>query len=93
MSEIKIDKMFVLRMATDPNADTIVRAVLDLARNLELTTVAEGVEDHATWEMLRSHGCATAQGFHIARPMPSSDLAPWHRRWTTPAKVDALTPA
>ncbi len=93
VSEIKIDKMFVLRMATDPNADTIVRAVLDLARNLELTTVAEGVEDRATWDMLRSHGCATAQGFHIARPMTSADLDPWHRKWTTPTELPSLTHA
>ncbi len=77
VTEIKIDKSFVLRMIADHNADAIVRSVLDLARNLELTAVAEGVEDRATLERLRLLGCPMAQGYSIARPMSADELELW----------------
>ena len=64
-------------MVADSNADAIVRSVLDLARHMGLAVVAEGVEDRATWDRLRSLGCAEAQGFFLARPMPVADVADW----------------
>jgi EAL domain-containing protein (putative c-di-GMP-specific phosphodiesterase class I) len=75
--EIKIDKSFVLPMATDPSAAAIVRSVLDLARNMGLSVVAEGVEDRETWDLLQVLRCPEAQGYFLARPMPSDEVADW----------------
>ena len=75
--ELKIDQCFVRDMVRDPSADAIVRSVLDLANNLELSVVAEGVEDRDTWDRLRRLGCTQAQGYHLARPMPPDDIEPW----------------
>ncbi|HSB86830.1 MAG TPA: bifunctional diguanylate cyclase/phosphodiesterase, partial [Ilumatobacteraceae bacterium] len=73
--EVKIDKCFVLAMNSDSGAEAIVRSVIDLARNLSLHSVAEGVEDYATWQRLCELGCEEAQGFFFARPMrPESVL-------------------
>jgi EAL domain-containing protein (putative c-di-GMP-specific phosphodiesterase class I) len=78
--ELKIDKSFVLGMAGDGGEDTaIVRSTADLAHNLGLTVVAEGVEDQWTLDLLGTLGCDEAQGYHIARPMPSPDLMTWVR--------------
>ncbi len=75
--ELKIDQCFVRDMVRDSGADAIVRSVLDLASNLELSVVAEGVEDRETWDRLRRLGCTQAQGYHLARPMPADDIGPW----------------
>jgi EAL domain-containing protein (putative c-di-GMP-specific phosphodiesterase class I) len=75
--ELKIDQCFVRDMVRDPGADAIVRSVLDLASNLKLSVVAEGVEDRETWDRLRRLGCTHAQGYHLARPMPADDIEPW----------------
>jgi EAL domain-containing protein (putative c-di-GMP-specific phosphodiesterase class I) len=52
-----------------------VRSTIELAHNLGLELVAEGVEDQETLELLAALGCDLAQGFHLARPMPADDLA------------------
>jgi len=76
--ELKIDKSFVMGMAGDGGEDTaIVRSTADLAHNLGLTVVAEGVEDQWTLDLLSTLGCDEAQGFHIARPMSSADFMGW----------------
>ncbi len=77
VTEIKIDKVFVGELSVDPGAEAIVRSVLDLARNLNLSVVAEGVEDRRTWEHLRTLGCDMAQGYFLARPMPFDDVLMW----------------
>jgi len=77
VTEIKIDRLFVSDLTLDPSAAAIVRSVLDLARNLELTAVAEGVEDRATWDRLRDLGCSTAQGYFLSRPMAADELPGW----------------
>jgi diguanylate cyclase (GGDEF)-like protein len=74
VSEIKVDRSFVLKMMSDAGSAVIVKSIIDLGRNLSLRSVAEGVEDAATLRYLQSLGCETAQGFHMARPMPVSDL-------------------
>jgi EAL domain-containing protein (putative c-di-GMP-specific phosphodiesterase class I) len=68
-SEIKIDKSFVQRMTSNHGCKVIVEIVIDLARKLGLTSVAEGVEDQATLDALIALGCDAAQGYHIARPL------------------------
>jgi diguanylate cyclase (GGDEF)-like protein/PAS domain S-box-containing protein len=78
VSVLKIDKSFVLGMAGDAGEDTaIVRSTADLAHNLGLSVVAEGVEDQWTLDLLGTFGCDQAQGYHIARPMPCADLVKW----------------
>jgi len=78
VSELKIDKRFVIGMAGDGGDDTaIVRWTTELGHNLGLTVVAEGVEDQWTLDLLGTFGCDQAQGYHIARPMPTSDLIRW----------------
>ena len=77
VDEVKVDQVFVRQMVADSNADAIVRSVLDLAGHMDLHVVAEGVEDRATWDRLHSLGCAEAQGYFLARPMPAGELTEW----------------
>jgi EAL domain-containing protein (putative c-di-GMP-specific phosphodiesterase class I) len=77
INEVKIDRSFVMRMATDPADTAIVRAVVDLAHNLGLTVVAEGVEDEVTRQALTAVGCDLAQGYLFARPMPIDAFGAW----------------
>ncbi|MDQ3756320.1 MAG: EAL domain-containing protein [Actinomycetota bacterium] len=83
VGEVKVDRSFVMNMASDENDFIIVRSTIDLARNLGLRVVAEGVEDRATWEQLAMLGCDAAQGYYLGRPMPVVQLDRWlegHRR-------------
>jgi diguanylate cyclase (GGDEF)-like protein len=77
VDEIKIDRSFVLGMTSDRNDAAIVRGAVDLAHNLNLTVVAEGVETAGHVEALTSLGCDIAQGFHYARPMPPEQISSW----------------
>nr|WP_296075842.1 EAL domain-containing protein [uncultured Actinoplanes sp.] len=81
LSEVKIDRSFVLGMATDRGDAAIVRSVIDLADALGLRAVAEGVEDERTWRLLAAAGCHAAQGWFHARPMPAADLDDWLARY------------
>jgi diguanylate cyclase len=76
--QLKIDRSFVSSMTTDRSDALIVRAVVELGHNLGLTTIAEGVEDEATWQRLRAVGCDLAQGYHLSRPMPVEQLEAWY---------------
>ena len=76
---MKIDRLFVQAMSTESSAETIVRSILDLARNMGLDAVAEGIEDRATWNRIRMLGCDQAQGYFVAHPMAASDLVVWDR--------------
>ena len=85
--ELKIDQSFVHRASADPAARAIYDASLGLAKQLNIASVAEGVEDRADWEMVRSTGCDTAQGYFIARAMPASALAGWAEGWRERTKT------
>ena len=74
---LKIDRSFVVSLGVEPGAEAIVRSLVELARNLHLETVAEGVEDVRLCERLERLGCDAAQGFGLAQPMPASDLLDW----------------
>ncbi len=77
VAELKIDRAFV-RGAVDGTRDrAIVRTVASLGRDLGLRVCAEGVEDARALDLVRELGCATAQGYHIARPMPFGALEGW----------------
>ena len=75
--EIKVDRSFVTNMKNDPNDALIVRATVDLGRNLGLRVVAEGVEDPQTWSELMAMGCDLAQGYYLGRPMPEVAVTRW----------------
>jgi diguanylate cyclase (GGDEF)-like protein len=77
VTELKIDRSFVMRMDLDEADRAIVDSTIDLAHRLGLTVVAEGVETASTLEFLAEAGCDIAQGFHIARPMPEPKLRTW----------------
>ena len=77
VDEIKIDRSFVLEMKGDRSGETIVRSIIDLAHNLGLRAVAEGVEDQGLLTRLTELGCDTAQGYHISRPLPAARLGQW----------------
>jgi diguanylate cyclase (GGDEF)-like protein/PAS domain S-box-containing protein len=81
--EIKIDKSFVIDMATNRDGAAIVRSTIDLGHSLGLTVVAEGVEDEPTAALLREYGCDFLQGFHISRPAAPGPLGPWLRSRAT----------
>ena len=80
LSELKIDKMFVQHMRDNKGDQQIVRSVIDLAHNFDLTVVAEGVEDNATLKELKRMGCDLAQGFVISPAMPAGALLDWLKR-------------
>jgi predicted signal transduction protein with EAL and GGDEF domain len=77
VDEIKIDRSFVGGMRDDPNDASIVKATVDLGRNLGLRVVAEGVEDRATWDLLAELACDEAQGYFLAHPMPAEAVTAW----------------
>ena len=80
VSEIKIDKSFVIGMSGNGGQDkAIVRSTSELGHNLGLRVVAEGVEDAEALELLRSYGCDLAQGYYIARPMAADALVTWRQ--------------
>ena len=70
---LKIDIEFVRDLATNPASQLVVEAVVTLARGFGLETVAEGVEDERTLELLREYGVEYAQGYHVARPAALGD--------------------
>jgi len=77
VSELKIDKAFVLELATNEDDEKIVKSTVDLAHNLGLSVVAEGVEDEAALTILRRYNVEYAQGYFIARPMSADDFQQW----------------
>jgi diguanylate cyclase (GGDEF)-like protein len=77
IEEIKIDRSFVMQMHVDANDFMIVRATVDLGRNLGLRVVAEGVEDLATFDRLAEFACDEAQGYYISRPLSAVEFTRW----------------
>ena len=86
-TELKIDQSFVKDSPTQPRHRTIIETSLDLAHKLKLQTVAEGVETRAEWDLLKSLGCQTAQGYFIARPMPGHQIPDWIQMWQAPEET------
>ncbi len=89
ISEIKIDKSFVLDMRADDNDAVVVRSTVQLGQALALEVVAEGVETTVSWELLCEWGCNRAQGYLIARPTPPDKIPAIIAAWRIP---DAAAP-
>jgi EAL domain-containing protein (putative c-di-GMP-specific phosphodiesterase class I) len=79
--ELQVDRGFVHGAHADDTLRAICDASLGLARQLGMDIVAEGVEDQNDWDLLRRTGCAMAQGYFIARPMPADDVPGWTHTW------------
>ena len=74
VDEIKIDRSFVTDLLSNSDSLVIVRSIIDLAHNLDMTVTAEGVETMEVWEKLSSLGCDVSQGYYSGPPMSSEDL-------------------
>jgi diguanylate cyclase (GGDEF)-like protein len=77
VDELKLDRSFVGRLTADERAAAVVRSTLQLSRDLGMTMVVEGVEDAGAVAALRRWGCESAQGYHIAPPMPAEHFLGW----------------
>ncbi|CAN3982883.1 putative phosphodiesterase [Kitasatospora purpeofusca] len=102
VGELKIDRSFVSRMATDDHDAAVVRCSVELAHSLGLTVVAEGVEDDETWERLHGMGVDAVQGWLVSAALPAEQATAWlrvHRTGAPPverlgsAAADRLPPA
>jgi diguanylate cyclase (GGDEF)-like protein len=80
VTELKIDKSFVMTMTVNDQDAVIVRTLIDLGRSLGLRTVAEGVESTEARDMLREYGCQEAQGYLFSRPLPGAQFTAWLAR-------------
>ena len=88
VTELKIDKSFVMTMTTDHSNALIVHSVVDLGHNLGLTLVAEGVETEQAMVALGGYGCDVAQGYHLSRPITAAAFDLWRD-----SRPTALPPA
>jgi EAL domain-containing protein (putative c-di-GMP-specific phosphodiesterase class I) len=77
---LKIDRMFVREVHSDPQSASMVSAIIALATNLGMDALAEGIETEEEWRFLAERGCPYGQGYHFARPMPAGEILTMHRR-------------
>jgi diguanylate cyclase len=77
VDELKIDRSFVMSLSGGSDSAVIVRSTIDLAHNLGLTVVAEGVEDEMAMDLLVAYGCDSVQGYLFGRPCPAEAISVW----------------
>lgn len=82
VSELKIDKSFVMHIEDNLNDRIIVSSTIELAHNMGLHVVAEGIENIKVWKFLQEMNCDYGQGYYMSRPIPVSDFEAWHQQWT-----------
>jgi len=82
VSELKIDKSFVMHIEDNLNDRIIVSSTIELAHNMGLHVVAEGIENIIVWKFLQEMNCDYGQGYYMSRPIPVSDFEAWHQQWT-----------
>lgn len=75
LNTLKIDRSFILDIGSDADDEVIVRTIIDMAHNLNLKVVAEGVENQQQYQFIKKHNCDAVQGFLFSRPVPISELA------------------
>ncbi|HEX4726424.1 MAG TPA: EAL domain-containing protein [Jatrophihabitans sp.] len=95
VGEVKIDRSFVMGLSGDDQVSTraLIRTILGLGSALGLRIVAEGIDDQATLDELRTLGCDVAQGYFISRPMSAADLDQWLQRepWEVTPRLRLLS--
>ena len=77
ITQLKIDRSFVLNMDSDSHDAAIVRSIITLGHDLKLEVVAEGVETEAAYDRLAQLGCDVVQGYWLSRPLPPAGLSRW----------------
>ncbi len=77
---LKIDKSFIIGMSDNDNNAVIVRSIIELAHNIGLQVVAEGIEDKQTYDVLTAWGCDSAQGYYISQALEADEFASWLRQ-------------
>ena len=82
LNKIKIDRAFVKDLGTTSASDVIIRSIIDIARTLEMTTTAEGVETSLQFQSLQLLGCSEAQGYYLSKPLPASQLPNLIETWS-----------
>ena len=87
ISELKIDRSFVLNLGITPQSSAVVTAIIALARSLGLRVVAEGVETHRQKDVLQRLGCSVMQGFLFSRAVPPDELQLWLQQNVLPSKT------
>ena len=80
---LKIDRRFITNLLDNPVDQAVVRNVVQLARDLGIASLAEGVETASTWAMLADLGCDEIQGYVLSPPLPPQELAEWVAEWTS----------
>lgn len=80
-TELKIDRMFVSNLTTEPTAREIVFSSIELAKKIKLTSVAEGIETLDQYSRLREFGCDYGQGYFIAKPMTAKNFDSWSHNY------------
>jgi len=96
IDELKLDRSFVIPMADDPRAATLVASVISLAHSLDLRMVAEGVENNIAYAALARLGCDQAQGYYMSRPALAAEFEGWLDTWRAtdkPTRPPQLLPA
>ncbi len=81
-TELKIDRAFVHQAGSNPQIGAMLEASADLAHKLDLSIIAEGVEDEDDWAAVARAGCHYVQGYFIARPMPADEFRAWQANWS-----------
>lgn len=82
VSELKIDRSFVMNLEHDQDDVAIVKSTIELGHNLGLKVVAEGIENQRVWDMLKVMGCDYGQGYFISKPMLANTLLEWSKKWS-----------
>lgn len=93
VEKLKIDQSFVRRLTEDVHDEAIVRAIIQMANSLNLTTIAEGVEDAATLARLAELGCGEGQGYHWAKPLPAREFEAFVRKHRAETRARDLVSA
>ena len=91
VDELKIDRSFVIAMERNADDANIVRSTIELAHNLGLSVVAEGIENAHVLGQLAKLDCDEGQGYHMSRPLPVAEFVAWVGRWNQQhAATDAV---
>ncbi|MDH3589514.1 MAG: EAL domain-containing protein [Gammaproteobacteria bacterium] len=80
LNELKIDQSFVRNLRADSGDGIIIKSTVDLGHNMGLVVVAEGVENTYAWNLLKSYGCDSVQGYLVSKPLSSERLEAWYLR-------------